>query len=351
MSHRSLPAEWAPQGAVMLIWPHDRTDWANSLDRAEAAMAAFAAAITRFESLVVVCRDTGVRRNALERLAGVGCNRAAVATVIADTDDTWARDISPVPIVDGELPLLVQCRFNGWGGKYDHAKDREFGRALIDTSGFATLGYERAPITLEGGALDSDGAGGLLVNRPTVLDPDRNPDLDAAGADACFRQHFGVERILWIDVPALPGDHTDGHIDTLARFCDPGTIAYTAAGAAESVGAAATHAALEQQLAALRTADGAPYRLIPLPEPAPVLATDGTPLPASYTNFLIVNGAVLVPVYADPADAPAIERLQAVFPERTIVPVPARTFIEQGGALHCLTMQLPDGIFEDLALS
>ncbi|WP_070988689.1 agmatine deiminase family protein [Halofilum ochraceum] len=351
MSRRSLPAEWAPQGAVMLIWPHDRTDWAGSLDRAEAAMAALALAITRFESLVVVCRDAGVRRNALDRLVGVGCNRAAVATVIADTDDTWARDIAPIPVADGELPLLVHCRFNGWGGKYDHAKDREFGRTLIDAPGFATLGYERAPITLEGGALDSDGAGSLLVNLPTVVDPDRNPDLDAAAAEARFRQHFGIERTLWIDVPALPGDHTDGHIDTLARFCDPATIAYTAAGAAEPAAAATTHAALEQQLPALRSVDGSPYRLIPLPEPAPITAADGTPLAASYTNFLLVNGAVLVPAYADPADATAIERLHAAFPERTVVPVPARTFVEQGGAVHCLTMQLPAGIFEDLALS
>lgn len=351
MNSRSLPAEWAPQGAVMLIWPHDATDWADSLDRVEAAMAAFAAAITCFESLVVVCRDAGVRRNALERLAGVGCNRAAVATVIADTDDTWARDIAPIPIVDGGLPLLVHCRFNGWGGKYDHAKDREFGQALIDTPGFATLGYERAPLTLEGGALESDGAGSLLVNRPTVLDPERNPDLDAAAAEAFFREHFGIERTLWLDVPALPGDHTDGHIDTLARFCDPATIAYTSAGAAEPAGAVATHAALERQLAALRGPDGSAYRLIPLPEPAPVTAGDGAPLPASYTNFLLINGAVLIPVYADPADGLAIERLQAAFPERAAVPVPARTFIEQGGALHCLTMQLPDGIFEDLALS
>lgn len=351
MSQRSLPAEWAPQGAVMLIWPHDRTDWAGSLDRVEAAMAAFAAAITRFESLVVVCRDDGVRRNALERLAGVGCNRGAVATVIADTDDTWARDIAPIPVVDGGLPLLVHCRFNGWGGKYDHARDREFGRALIDTPGFATLGYERAPITLEGGALESDGAGTLLVNRPTVLDPERNPDLDAAGAEARFRQHFGVERTLWIDVPALPGDHTDGHVDTLARFCDAGTIACTAVSTPEPAVADATHAALERQLAGLRRPDGSAYHLIPLPEPAPITAADGTPLPATYTNFLLVNGAVLVPVYADPADGPAIERLQAAFPDRTAVPVPARTFIEQGGALHCLAMQLPDGIFEDLALS
>ena len=351
--NRTLPAEWAPQGAIMLIWPHDGTDWASGdLARVEQAFAAFAAAITRFEWLVLVCRDAAVRKRALEQLAAAGCKRAAIATVLVDTDDTWARDIAPIPVLDGELPLLVGCRFNGWGDKYPHARDREFGRELIDSAGFATLGFERAAITLEGGALDSDGAGTLLVNRPTVLDPARNPELDAAAAEAAFRRHFGVERTLWLDVPALPGDDTDGHIDTLARFCDRDTIAY-AASPADGAGSAAatTYAELERQLTALRTAEDEPYRLIPLPGPAPVAGPDGALRPASYANFVLINEAVLVPAYADAADGPAVERLQQAFPDRTVLPVPARTFIEQGGALHCLTMNLPDGIIDDLALS
>ena len=351
MSHRSLPAEWAPQGAVMLIWPHADSDWAPDLERAEAALAAFAVALTRFEWLVLVCRDDAVQQRALERLLGLGCNRAAIATVQVDSDDIWARDIAPLAILDGDLPLLVDCRFNGWGGRFEHTRDARFGYALIDSAGFATLGYERAPITLEGGALDSDGAGSVLVNRPTVIDPRRNPELDAAGAESLFRRHFGTERTLWLDVPALPGDHTDGHIDTLARFCGPGTIAYTAPPSSGEDPAAATHSALAEQLAALRTADGAPYELIPLPAPAPITREDGTPLPASYANFLLINEAVLVPAFADAADATALERLQAAFPERTAVPVPARTFVEQGGTLHCLTMNFPDGVFEDFALT
>lgn len=350
MNTRSLPAEWAPQGAVMLIWPHDRTDWADSLDRVEAALAAFALAITRFEWLVVVCRDKAVRKRALERLIGAGCNRAALATVLVDSDDTWARDIAPIPVVDDELPLLVDCRFNGWGNRHAHDRDRAFGRNLVDAAGFATLGYESAPIVLEGGAIESDGAGTLLVNRPAVLDSGRNPDLDQAGAGDLFRRHFGVERTLWLDVPPLPGDDTDGHIDTLARFCSTDTIAHTAPGEGEDA-ASATHAALAEQVAALRTADGQRYATIPLPAPRPVRADDGTPLPATYANFLLVNGGVLVPAYADTADGTAVERLQAAFPERTVVPVPARTFLEQGGALHCLTMPLPEGVLEDLALT
>lgn len=347
---RELPAEWSPQGAAMLIWPHDGTDWAARLDDAEAAFAALAVAITRYQPALVVCRDAGVRRRALARLEAAGCPRVAVATVLVDSDDTWARDISPIPVTDDGLPLLVDCGFNGWGGRHAHARDRAFGRALVDSAGFATLGYERADIVLEGGAIDSDGAGTLLVNRPCVLDPARNPGLDAAAAEAMFARHFGTRRTLWLDVPGLAGDDTGGHVDTLARFCAPGTIAHAAPHAPDDDDAT-TLEALAQQLRALRTPAGEPYALVPLPGPAPVTGRDGTRRPASYANFLIVNDAVLVPAYADAADAVAAERLQAAFPRRAVLPVPARTFVAEAGALHCLTMQLPEGALEDLALS
>lgn len=347
---RELPAEWARQGAALLIWPHDGTDWAARLDDAEAAFAALARALTRYQPAVVVCRDRDVRARALARLEAAGCPRAALATVLADSDDTWARDISPIPVTDDGRPLLVHCRFNGWGGRHAHARDRAFGRALVDSAGFATLGYERADLVLEGGAIDADGAGGLLVNRPTVLDPARNPGLDAAGAEALLARHFGTRRTLWLDVAPLAGDDTGGHVDTLARFCGPGTIAHAAPHGPDDPNAPAL-ATLAAQLGALRTAAGAPYTLVPLPAPAPVTGPDGAPRPASYANFLIVNDAVLVPAFADAADAVAVERLQAAFPERAVLPVPARTFVTERGALHCLVMQLPEGIFEDLALS
>lgn len=347
---RVLPAEWAPQGAVLLIWPHDGTDWAARLDDAEAAFTALVIAITRYEPVVLACRDPGVRRRALERLEAAGCPRAAVATVLVDSDDTWARDIAPIPVSDGGLPLLVHCRFNGWGDRHAHDRDRDFGRALIDSAGFATLGYERADIVLEGGAIDTDGAGTLMVNRPTVLDPARNPGLDAAGAEVLLARHFGIRRTLWLDVPPLAGDDTGGHVDTLARFCGPATIAHAAPHGDDDPNGPAL-AALAQQLEALRTATGEPYELVPLPGPAPVAGAGGAPCAASYANFLIVNDAVLVPAYADAADAPALERLRAAFPQRDVLAVPARTFVAEAGALHCLTMQFPEGVFEDLALS
>jgi len=347
---RQLPPEWAPQGAVLLIWPHDGSDWATRLGDAEQAFCAFALAITRHEPVVMICRDHEVRERALERLQDVGCPRASIATVLVDSDDTWARDIAPIFVTSDGLPTLVHSAFNGWGGKFPHARDARFGDELIDSAGFATLGYERSDLVLEGGAIDTDGAGTLLVNRPTVLDPRRNPDFDAAACEQRFARHFGIERTLWLDVPPLAGDDTDGHIDTLARFCDERMIAHAAPCAGEDPNAEAL-ARLADQLSELRTPTGEPYRLVPLPGPAPIRGEANQLLPASYANFLIINGAVLVPSYADAADGPAVERLQEAFPERTVLPVPARTFVTQGGSLHCLSMQLPEGTFEDLALT
>lgn len=348
---RVFPAEWAPQGAVLLIWPHDGTDWASRMSEAEQAFGALAVAITRYEPLVVICRDRAVRKRALEQLAELGCPRAAVGTVIVDTDDTWARDITPLTVLDDGLPLVVDWGFNGWGGRYPHERDSHFGYELIDSAGFATLGYQRANAVLEGGAVETDGGGTLLINRATVLGPGRNPTLEQADAEALFQRYLGIERTLWLDVPPLAGDETDGHIDTLARFCGPGVIAHAAPRAEGDDPNAATLMRLRDQLAELRTADGSPYELIPLPNPASVTDDKGRAYPASYANFLIINGAVLVPTYADPTDAQAIERLQAAFPQRTVLPAPARMFVTEGGGPHCLTMQLPEGSFEDLALT
>ncbi len=268
-----------------------------------------------------------------------------------DTDDTWARDIAPLGVLDDGLPLVIDWGFNGWGGRYPHKKDGVFGYELIDSAGFATLGYQRAPAILEGGAIDTDGAGTLLVNRPTILGPTRNPELDEASAEALFQRYLGIERTHWIDVPPLAGDDTDGHIDTLARFCGPKTIAHAAPNASGTDPNTDPPKQLADQLAELRTAEGEPYELIPLPGPEPITDEAGNSLPATYANFLIVNGAVLVPSYAEAADGPAVERLQAAFPERTVLPVPARTFLAQAGSIHCLTMRLPDGSFEDVALT
>ncbi len=346
---RRLPAEWTPQSAVLLIWPHRDTDWGPRLDPVEDAFGALSTAIARHQSLLIVCRSRRARERALAKVAEFGSPHANLSTLLIDTDDTWARDIAPVTVVADERPLLVDYRFNGWGGKHDHALDSAFGRQLLDTAGFATLGYEPSDLVLEGGAIDTDGEGTLLANRPTVLDERRNPGLNQAAAEAKLRDTLGVERVLWLDVPGLAGDDTDGHIDTLARFCGRDTIVYAAPHDEHDPNVGALNR-LAEQLGELRTADGAPYRLIPLTGPEPITDREGGYRPASYVNFLVLNDAVLVPSFADAQDADAIEAIQPLFPDRLAVPVPSRTFVEQGGSIHCLTMQFPQGVFEDLDL-
>ena len=198
-------------------------------------------------------------------------------------------------------------------------------------------------MVLEGGAIETDGQGTLLTTEACLLNHNRNPRLDRAAIEMKLREDFGVERILWLSHGHLEGDDTDSHIDTLARFCDPQTIAYVRCDDPED-----SHypslAAMEEQLKTLRQADGSPYRLIALPWPRPCFdPDDGHRLPATYANFLIINGAVLVPTYADAADAEALATLAEAFPGRDIVPIDCRSVIRQHGSLHCLTMQLPRG--------
>jgi agmatine/peptidylarginine deiminase len=198
-------------------------------------------------------------------------------------------------------------------------------------------------LILEGGSIDSDGRGTLLTTRHCLLNPQRNPEYDCVGLEGLFGQIFGTRQVLWLDHGELEGDDTDGHIDTLARFCDEHTIAYVRCDDPQDSHYAPLRE-MERELQAFRDSDGRPYGLVPLPLPAPKRDEHGKRLPATYANFLIINGAVLVPVYGDAQDAVALECLAPCFPGREIVPIHCLPLIHQYGSLHCVTMQLPAGV-------
>jgi agmatine deiminase len=204
---------------------------------------------------------------------------------------------------------------------------------------------ERADLVLEGGSIETDGYGTLLTTTSCLLSPNRNR-LDRATLEQKLQALLGVRRFLWLNQGYLAGDDTDGHIDTLARFCNARTIAYQTCDDSDDAHFAAL-ASMQERLTQFSTANGDRYRLVPLPWPSAKLDDEGKRLPASYANFLIINGAVLVPTYDDPADSEALERLQGCFPEREIVGIPCLTLIRQGGSLHCITMQLPEGVLPD----
>lgn len=341
-----LPPEWAPQSGVMLTWPHAHGDWATHLEQVEPVFVAIAREVSRREGLLVACYDEAHRRHVAARLEAGGAEMARVRLAVAPSNDSWARDHGPITVLCRGTPRLLDFEFNGWGGKYPAELDNRLTATLHRAGVFGEL--ERVPtgLVLEGGAIEVDGSGTLLTTARCLLAPTRNPNLTQDELETRLKELLGLNRILWLHHGGLAGDDTDGHIDTLARFCDTHTLAYVRCDDPND-----EHymelAAMEAELRALRAADGRPYRLVPLPWPQPRFDETGRRLPATYANFLIINGAVLVPTYDDPADAVALARLSECFPERAIVGIHCLPLIQQYGSLHCVTMQLPAGVLPE----
>ncbi len=338
-----LPAEWEKQSGVMLTWPHAGTDWHDILDAAESVYIQIARAVTADEQLLLVCRDPAHRDHVLAKLVDAGVRSDRVVFALADSNDTWARDHGPITTLDeAGKPTLHDFVFDGWGGKYPAHKDTHINTALHEQMVFGDSRMRLHKLVLEGGAIETDGQGTLLATRSSVLDPRRNPELSSAQIEQRLRETLGLARFLWLDHGQLSGDDTDAHIDVLARFTDPGTIVYSTAPSGEPDHAALQ--AMQDQLRAFRTANGDPYRLIPLPFPGIHRDSEGRRLPAGYANFLITNGSLLLPVYGVPADREAAVILAQCFPGRRVVPIDCRALIAQNGSLHCVSMQFPAAV-------
>ena len=335
-----FPAEWEPQSAVLIAWPHADTDWADRLAEVEETYIALVAAITRFEPVVVCVADEDLQAYARARLASARIDMARVHFVEIAYDDTWLRDSGPITLRDGDGFRLLDFRFTGWGGKFEASLDDRLVEGLHEAGIFRKSERQSIDFALEGGAIDTDGAGTLLTTWQCLHE--RHPEVARAELSARLADWLRQDRVLWLDHGYLEGDDTDAHVDTLARFAGEDGIVFQAC----DDPADSHHAELQAmaaEIAALRTRDGRPYRQFPLPWPQPIRDGDRR-LAASYANFLIVNGAVLMPAYGDPADAGAVAVLEKAFPDREIVPVPCRPLIWQNGSLHCITMQLPLGV-------
>jgi agmatine deiminase len=326
----------------MLTWPHAATDWAPILHEVEPVFTEIARTVARFEKVLVVCHDERHRADLAERLPAAGVPAGRLVLAVAASNDTWARDHGPITVQCQGENTLLDFGFNGWGGKYPHDLDNALTRRMYDQGVFGRHPLQTVDLILEGGSIEVDGQGTLLTTERCLLAPTRNPGGSRAQIEKTLSELLGVNRFLWLAHGRLAGDDTDGHIDTLARLCDAHTVAYVACD-----DPADDHypelKAMEAELRAFRTAAGRPYRLVPLPWPRPK-HDDGRRLPATYANFLIVNGAVLAPTYRDPADAVALERLRNCFPDRTIIGIDCLPLIRQHGSLHCVTMQLPAGV-------
>ena len=335
-----LPAEWEPQEGILLSWPTASTDWSANLAAAEATYLALVKAISRFETAHICCQDAAIQQRVTRLISEQGISAVNIALHILPYDDTWTRDYGPVTVSRNGKPSWLDFRFNAWGGKYPHTQDDRVTRLLHGMPAFEQRQCTEVDFVLEGGSIDSDGRGGLLTTTRCLLSPQRNPGYDKAEIEQRLFDLLGTQRVLWLQQGELEGDDTDAHIDTLARFCNAETIAYT-----RCQDPLDSHARsldnMKKELQALRQSNGQPYHLVPLPLPTACFNRTSERLPATYANFLILNGAVLVPTYDVATDRDAMTQLQQAFPDREVIGVPCRPLLEQYGSLHCVTMHLP----------
>lgn len=370
-----FPSEWFAQSGVQLTWPHAETDWEPLLAEVDDCFLRIAIEILLRDELLLIVTPEPARIRALLHERMPSRLLPQVRFFECPTNDTWARDHAFLTLMTESGPRLLDYQFNGWGLKFASHHDNQICRRLVNatptepiTAAAATaepINAAAAPteptplptvplagtyvshldFVFEGGSIESDGAGTLLTTSACLLSPNRNPLLTRQEIEGRLLRDFHAQRLLWLDHGYLAGDDTDSHIDTLARFCATDTIAYV-----QCTDSADEHytelCAMEAQLRTFTQTSGKPYQLIPLPLPAPIYdPDDGHRLPATYANFLILNGAVLLPTYGQSAtDDLACRQLQRAFPRHAIIPVDCRVLIRQHGSLHCSTMQYPVGV-------
>ncbi len=345
---RRLPAEWEPQSAVQFTFPHENSDWLPMLDEVIPCFVRLIETVSQYQKVLVVCKDKEktadlLLRNEIPKKSGKGAVKDNLLLVSLPSNDTWARDHGAITVFENEKPVLLDFVFNGWGLKFAADKDNLITQKLFDKGVFKTKKIQKGGLVLEGGGIESDGIGTLMTTAECLLSPNRNPHLSKRQIEQKLKRLFGVNRILWLENGYLAGDDTDSHIDTLARFCDENTIAYVQCTDPNDEHFAALQL-MENELRAFRKADGQPYKLVPLPMSEAIFDEDGQRLPATYANFLIINGAVLVPTYNVPQDTEALDILRGCFPDREVIGLDCRPLIYQHGSLHCVTMQFPEGV-------
>ncbi|MDD4609858.1 MAG: agmatine deiminase family protein [Bacteroidaceae bacterium] len=331
-----FPAEWYPQSGVQLTWPHANTDWKEMLEEVEECFTQIAAAITKQEIVVIVTPDIEQVKQRISPFVKM----KNIRFVACDTNDTWARDHGAITTIEQQQPQLLDFCFNGWGMKFAANYDNQITRKAISQQRIKGHYHNHLQFILEGGSIESDGAGTLLTTKACLLSKNRNETYNQTTIEQTLKSLLHVDRVLWLEHGYLAGDDTDSHIDTLARFCPNNTILYVSCKDKEE-----EHykelSLMEKELQQFRTREGAPYRLMALPMATAIY--DGEErLPATYANFLVINNAVLYPTYQQiENDLQAKEVLQQAFPEREIIGIDCTALIKQHGALHCVTMQYP----------
>jgi len=334
-----FPAEWEPQRATWLSWPHKEESWPGRFEPIPGVFTEIVKILASFQHVNINVIDRTMHDDVMKRLTEAGVDPGRLTLYPIPTDDAWCRDHGPAFVVKpgAEEPLaVIDWGYNAWGGKYP-PYDQD------DAVPSKVAEYRRLPlfcpgIVMEGGAIDVNGEGCLLTSTPCLLNPNRNPHLSQAQIEWYLREYYNVEKILWVD-EGIAGDDTDGHIDDSARFVNPSTIVAVVEENREDENYLPLQKNLTQ-MKAMTDLAGNPFRIVALPMPRP-LVFDGQRVPASYANFLIANGVVLVPTFRDPNDAVALAVLADVFPGRRVIGIDCYELVWGLGTLHCISQQEP----------
>ncbi len=325
-----FPAEFEEQSFVQLIFPHANSDWAPYLQEASENFVEIAMVIARFEKCLIICDD-------INRVKAYFSETENIYFVQGESDDTWARDCSGITVLEDGKPTVIDFTFTGWGNKFDASLDNALTSKLAK---HYDADYKKQRFILEGGAIDSNGEGILLTTTKCLLNPNRNVKLTQKfEIESILHENLGTQKVLWLDHGYLAGDDTDSHIDTLARFIDRSTIVYVQCRDKDDEHYE-TLSQMEEELQAFRDLKGDPFDLIALPM-TDALYFEEERLPATYANFLMINGAVIVPTYNDRHDQEALKIMQKAFSDREVIGVDCSILIRQHGSLHCVTMQFP----------
>jgi agmatine deiminase len=335
-----MPAEWEPHAATWLAWPHNQDTWPEQLEQVRAIWVQIMAALQAHETVNLLVHNAAMAFQVSQLLAAYHLSVSNLTLRQYPTVDAWLRDTGPIFLTTtarrAPSLALVDWQFNAWGGKYpEMLVDNDLPRQVADWLGLPRF---QPGIVLEGGAIDVNGRGTCLTTEQCLLHPNRNPHLTRTELERSLHDYLGVRHVIWLG-EGIVGDDTDGHVDDIARFVNPTTVVCALADDPQNV----NYAVLQdnyQRLQAATDQDGRPLRVIPLPMPGPVWAHDAC-LPASYANFYIGNGVVLMPTYDDPHDQVALAVLQDVFPDRRAVGIPCKPLVWGLGAIHCVTQQQP----------
>ena len=340
MSPDRLASEWERQDAIIIVWPHAYSDWAHTLDHIEVTYLELCKYICRQQGIVLVACDNAHESHIKQKLNAASINCKNITFVTIPTNDTWVRDYGPVCTGSGTGQTLLDFEFDGWGQKYDHALDNAFNARLVEHQELK-VSYRSVNQVLEAGNIEINSHGELLCSRTCFRQNGSALHTDLIRLEDQLGSWLGCSKIHWLDGIQLEGDDTRGHIDTLARFCANDIIVYSASRNRND----ANHtiaARLAMQLETIRKQSCNRFELVPLPLPDPMFRS-GQQLPATYTNFLITNNTVLVPVFNDKWDDYALRIIDELFPDREIVDIESNALIQQFGGLHCATIQIPEG--------